>query len=288
MEALGSRPAVTIHLQHTDNIPVGLITDQHFFSFCVILLGPQNDDPHLMIHIRNTDAFGKIPLFRIADADFFAVEFQVADIRPLEMRNMIQIGRVGKTAVKDEIAGDFVADRPVRQPADKLIVIGKFNTLFVALLLFDEPAELQRIMLAGRTDVVGNDIVMGNLVSLFSMIPEAAGVLNVFAVAVNQGVVDGNPALWAVTGIRAFLKPGQTFQGKGLFIPVAAGYPAVQAGLVRGDGQFPVDGRDVFLVGDHQAGQGLSDGNRISKTQGGVKTKYINDVALGLVQVLYE
>jgi hypothetical protein len=41
-------------------------------------------------------------------------------------------------------------------------------------------------------------------------------------------------------------------------------------------------------VGDHQAGQGLSDGNRISKTQGGVKTKYINDVALGLVQVLYE
>jgi len=30
------------------------------------------------------------------------------------------------------------------------------------------------------------------------------------------------------------------------------------------------------------------DGNRISKTQGGVKTKYINDVALGLVQVLYE
>jgi RHS repeat-associated protein len=30
------------------------------------------------------------------------------------------------------------------------------------------------------------------------------------------------------------------------------------------------------------------DGNRISKTQGGVKTKYINDVALGLVQVLME
>jgi RHS repeat-associated protein len=30
------------------------------------------------------------------------------------------------------------------------------------------------------------------------------------------------------------------------------------------------------------------DGTRISKTQGGVKTKYINDVALGLVQVLME
>jgi len=261
---------------------VGLITDQHFFRFCVILFGPQNDDPHLMIHIRNTDAFGKIPLFRIADADFFAVvgrnlsgrfigthftsheqnfavEFQVADIRPLEMMNMIQIGRVGKVAVKNDIAGDFLVDGPVHQPTDELIMIDKFNTLFVALLLFDELVKIQWIMLAGRTDVVGNDIVMGNLVSLFSMIPEAAGVLNVFAVVINQGIVDGNNALRAVTGIRAFLEPGQTFQVKGLFIPVAAGYPAVQAGLVRGDGKFPVDGRDVFLVGDHQAGQVLGE-----------------------------
>jgi len=128
-----------------------------------------------------------------------------------------------------------------------------------AQMLLAVPIKLQWIMLAGRTDVVGNDIVMGNLVSLFSMIPEAAGVLNVFAIVINQSVVDGNNALRAVTGIRAFLEPGQTFQVKGLFIPVAAAYPAVQAGLVRGDGKFPVDGRDVFLVGDHQAGQVLGE-----------------------------
>lgn len=156
MEALRPCPAATIHLQHTNNIPVGLITDQHLFGLFVILFGPQNHDSHLMVHIRNTDAFGKIPLLRIADADFFAIlgrnlgsqfigadvtahkqnftiELQIADVRPLVMMNVVQIGRIRKIAVKGEIAGDLLVDRPVHQPADELVVVDKLNPLLVAV-----------------------------------------------------------------------------------------------------------------------------------------------------------
>ena len=175
-----------------------------------------------MVHIWNTDAFGKIPLLRIADADFFAIlgrnlgsqfigadvtahkqnftiELQIADVRPLVMMNVVQIGRIRKIAVKGEIAGDLLVDRPVHQPADELVVVDKLNPLLVAVFLFDKAVELQRIMLTGGTNVVGNDIIMGNLVALLGVIPEVADVLDVLAVMVDQGVVDGDDALGTVT-----------------------------------------------------------------------------------------
>ena len=43
------------------------------------------------------------------------------------------------------------------------------------------------------------------------------------------------------------------------FVPVHFGEPAIETGLVGGDGKLPVDGRNIFLVGDHQAGEVLSE-----------------------------
>ena len=100
-------------------------------------------------------------------------------------------------------------------------MINKLNTLLKALFLFDEPVEFQRIMLAGGADVISDNVVMGDLVALLSMIQEIADILDGFAVMVDQGVVDSDDALRAVAGIRAFLKPGQTFAVEGLFFPVA-------------------------------------------------------------------
>jgi len=110
-------------------------------------------------------------------------------------------------------------------------------------------------MFAGGTDVIGDDIVMGDLVPLFGMIPEVADILDVFAVVVDQGVVNGNDALRTVAGVGAFLKPGQTFPIERFFIPVGLSDPAIQAGLVGGHGKFPINGRDILLVSNHQAGQ---------------------------------
>ncbi len=53
-------------------------------------------------------------------------------------------------------------------------------------------------MLAGSADVVGKQVIVGNLVPLLGMIPEPADVFDELAVVVDEDIVQGNDALVAV------------------------------------------------------------------------------------------
>ena len=76
---------------------------------------------------------------------------------------------------------------------------------------------------------------------------------------VDQGIVDGDDALVAVAGRGVFLEEFQAALVERLDVPVGVGEEAVEAGLVGGLGELPVDAEDVLAVGDEQAGEVLGE-----------------------------
>jgi len=100
---------------------------------------------------------------------------------------------------------------------------------------------------------------VGDLVAFLGMIPEVPGVLDQLAGVVDQDVVDGNDALFAVAGGRLLLEPVQPELVEPLNVPVHLRQPAVQARLVGGVDEFPVDGRDILAAGHQQASQILGE-----------------------------
>jgi hypothetical protein len=108
-------------------------------------------------------------------------------------------------------------------------------------------------MLARRADVIDDQVVVGDLVPLLGMIPEVAYILDEFAVVIDQHVVDGDHPPWAEAGFAALLQPLDALPIEGLFLPDGFRQPAIQTGLIRRGGEFPVDRRDVLLGGDHQS-----------------------------------
>jgi hypothetical protein len=107
-------------------------------------------------------------------------------------------------------------------------------------------------VLARRADVIGDQVIVGDLVPLFGMITEVAYVLDELAGVIDQHVVKGDHPSFVEAGFAALLQSLDPFQVESLFIPDGLGQPAVQAGLIRGHGEFPVVGRDVPLLGEDQ------------------------------------
>jgi len=83
---------------------------------------------------------------------------------------------------------------------------------FLTFLFLDEAMELKRIVLAGGTDIIDDDIIMSDFVTLLGVVPEVAGVLDKFAAVIVQNVINGNNTLGTVTGRRVFLQPDQPFR----------------------------------------------------------------------------
>ena len=106
---------------------------------------------------------------------------------------------------------------PLADPVDQLAaqdgVVAERLLQGLADLLLAEEAELQGIVLAAGADVVGEEVVLGDLVPLLGVVPEPAGVGDQQAVAVDQGVVDGDDALVAVARGGVLLE----------FVPVVVG-----------------------------------------------------------------
>ena len=67
-------------------------------------------------------------------------------------------------------------------------------------------AELQRIVHAAGADVVGDEIVMGDLVPLLGVVPEPTDILDELPVVVDQQVINGDHPLVAVARVRRFLQ----------------------------------------------------------------------------------
>ena len=112
--------------------------------------------------------------------------------------DMVQYLGVGEIAVKGEVARHVPGQGIVNQVETQRGVI--LEVLCRAAVLFPEPSPLDRIMAARRTDVVGNQVVVGDDVALMGMVPQPAHVLDELAAVIDQGVVNGNDAVGGCSG----------------------------------------------------------------------------------------
>jgi len=122
-----------------------------------------------------------------------------------------------------------------------------------------KPAEVERVVLAGGADVVGEQVVLSALAALLGVVPEAAGVGDEVAVVVAQDVVDGDDAVAGVAGVRVVLEEFEPPAVEPLGAPVGRGEEAVEAGLVGDAGELPVDAEDGLVLGDEEAGEVLGE-----------------------------
>ncbi len=231
----------------------------------------------------NADTFGEVPLLLTIDGRFAptqrpqlrlhplagfpvlavdgdrAIELQIADVIALLAGDMVEDLRVGEVTVEGKIAWDRLIDHPIDQlfAQNGMILEGCF--VGHTGLLLAEAAELQRIVFARGTHVIGDQIVMGDQMPLIGMIPEPAGIFNQLAVMGDQRVINRDHAVRGVVGGRVALQPIEAPLVEQLFIPLDLGDPAVQAGLVSRDGKLPVDPTDGFAFRNKQAGQILSE-----------------------------
>jgi len=276
MKAFCACPTIAINSKDASHFPSRSVGDQRLSGFNIVTFLPENHDANLVIHPGDTKTDRKVPLTRFAPLDelsipgidlsgqllnveFFAlednltVELQITDIVSLQTVDVVQIVLVREPTVKGEVAGDVVGNTPVDQLPEEHVVILEFDLSFFALILFDESVEFQGIVFSRGTHVVDDYVIMGNLVALLCVIPEIAGIFDQLAVMIHQDIVDRDPPLGTETSVGLGLKPVNPLQVECLFIPVALGNPTIQAGLIRGYGEFTIDGRDVLLVGHHQS-----------------------------------
>jgi len=155
-----------------------------------------------MFDLRQTDRGREVPLTIVATPQLFAIftrngcrefvgpnalatdfqftiGFQIADVGPrfalliLLFVNVVEVRRAGKIAVKRKIAGNFSLANPVDQlPKQYAVILERFAGRF-ALVAFLEAAELQRVVFAVGANVVGKQVVVGDLVPLLGMVPAA-------------------------------------------------------------------------------------------------------------------
>ena len=91
-------------------------------------------------------------------------------------------------------------------------MILKFLAGCFTLLSLFEPPEFQRIMLAAGRNIIGNQIIVGDLMPSFGMIPKPADVGDPFPVVIDQYIIQGDNTLLVVAG------------GGGLFAAVSSGF----------------------------------------------------------------
>ena len=184
-----------------------------------------------------------------------SIELQITDIIALQAVDMIEDFGIGEVAVEGDIARNIVLNHPIDQLFAERSVIVEGHACGDAGLLLAEAAELQWVVLAGGTDVVGDQVIMGDQMTLFGMIPEPAGIFNQLAVVVDQCVIDRDDAVGGIACGRVVLQEREPALVEGGVIPVDLSNPAVQAGLVGGDGKLTIDATHSFAFSDEQAGQ---------------------------------
>jgi hypothetical protein len=184
-----------------------------------------------------------------------AIGFQVADIRTVVSVDVVDDLGIGEVAVEGDLTWDSLSYDPIDQFDTQIGVALEWRFLTLAIFALAKATELERIVLAAGMDVGGEQIVMGNQVALVSMIPEPAGILDQFAVVVDQRVIDRNHSVLAIAGGRVGLQPFQAVCIDALNIPSCLSQEAVEAGLVSRDGEFAIDAADGLVLGEYEASQ---------------------------------
>jgi len=282
MKGLRACPATTIDQQNPSNFPTSTVADQDFAGLAIAFSIPNDNDSYFVFYIGDTDGCGEVPLLltaafeRLATIRInlrghflglqfvalppnFAVEFQVAHVTAgtaetvFFIVNMVKARRVGEITIESKIAGYLPLARPVDQLAKKLRVVEKLLAGYVALVAFSEAAKFQWVMFPAGTDVVGDQVVVSQLVPSLGMIPKPADVFDEFAVVVDQYVIDGDYATVAVSCAGVLLQPSEPMTIKLAFVPRHFREETVQTGLIRGHGKLAIDATHRFSRGNHQA-----------------------------------
>jgi len=162
MEALGASPAATIDANDPADLPVRSIGHQDFAGLGVVAVGPQDHDPDGMVHVRDTNGLGEIPLPILADVhrlasrradlpgeflgldrltteDDLAVELQVPDVAAVFGVDVVEVGGMGEPGIEGEVAGNLPPDHPVHQVPEELVVVAEGDLALDALVALDEP-----------------------------------------------------------------------------------------------------------------------------------------------------
>ncbi len=282
MEAFCACPTIAINPKDTSHFPSRSVGDQRLSGFCIVTFVPENHDANLVIHSRDANTDRKVPLAGFADLDELAVlgidlcgqildveflalednltvKFQIANIVSRQAVDIVQVILVSEPTIKGEVAGDVVGNTPIDQLSKENVMVSEFDLSFFTMILLDKSVEFQGIMLSRGTHVVDDQVIMGNLVALFCVIPKIACIFNQLPVVIDQDIVNRDDSLGTEACVGLLLQPLNPLQVEVLLIPLAFGNPTVQAGLIRGYGEFAIDGRDILLVCHHQTGEIFSE-----------------------------
>lgn len=112
-------------------------------------------------------------------------------------------------------------------------------------------------MLARGTDVVGNQIIVRDLMPLLGVIPEVTHVLNQLPGMVHQRIVNQNHPAGRVARLRVPLQPRQPLLIEFGDIPVDFRDPAIETRLIGGLSKLRVNPRDGLLLRYQQPRQVL-------------------------------
>ena len=130
---------------------------------------------------------------------------------------------------------------PVDQFTAQYSVVAERLVQGLTYLLLAEELECEGIMLAAGADIVGEEVVLGNLVPFFGVVPVPPGVGDQQSVAIDQGIIDRNDSLVAVPSQGVFLEFLQSSLVEGSGVPLGIGEEPIEAGLIGGLGEFTVD-----------------------------------------------
>src|SRR5690606_7415201 len=286
VKSLCAGPTIAVSPQNAIHLPTSPIRDQHLRQLLVAAVLPDHNDPYRVCDLRDAHSRGVVPLAIIAPPQFplalledtcgelidtdalpsylqFAVSLEVPHVSPrlslgvLVRVDVIEVLGIGKIAVKREVARDVSLADPVDQLAEQhTMILEGFASRF-ALLALLEAAELQRVVLAAFGDVIGEQIIVGDLVTLFGVIPEPTDVLDQLAVMVNQHVIDGDHATLRVAGRRVLLQQRQPLGIQFVNIPASAGQKAIETRLVGGLHELGIDTAHALTLGNDQPSEVL-------------------------------
>jgi len=278
MKAFRASPAITVNPQNSCNFPISPVGNEDLLGSFVVSFGPEYDNSYGVIYLGDANAFGEVPLPVITDPDRlavfggnlpgdilhldflatendFSIELKVRDIAAIMSMDVIEVAGIGEPAVEGKIAGDVLANDPIHHFPDKFVMIMEDNILFFAPVLFDESPEIQRIVFAGGADIVGNDIIMGDLVTALAVVPEVPHILNELSSMIDKNIVDWDDSLGTETRCRVPLEPIKASLIESLGIPGGPGDPPIKARLIGRSGEFTVNCRNILAIGHNQASE---------------------------------
>ena len=201
MKCLRTCPAMPVHPHDPTHFPGDPIGHQDLAGFHIVPVPPENRDPNLVFDVGDAHGHREVPLPSVADPHLLAitcgdrgceilgandpslplqltVTLEVADIAPRSSQvilfavNVIEDLGAREVRVHREVAGDLTLTNPVDQLTAQNGMVAERFLEGLADLLLAEQTELQGVMLATGADVVGEEIVLGDLVPFLSVVPE--------------------------------------------------------------------------------------------------------------------